>query len=144
MWGFTKFFFKQMLKVSALYLKKQKSFIPENNIFLALVSKHAKIIPKDGASCSNFQWRFWVPYPVHFFIILCNCHNGSIIFLRSFSNFLFLKGIFLSSLVLLCSLTSQFYESWIFCLFTFWVFFQNKNFELMSKYIQKCQYNLLY
>ena len=26
-WGFTKFFFKKMLKVSALYLEKQKSFI---------------------------------------------------------------------------------------------------------------------
>ena len=27
--GFTKFFFKQMLKVSAFYLTKQKSFIPK-------------------------------------------------------------------------------------------------------------------
>ena len=30
-------------------------------------------------------------YPVHFFIILCNCHNGSIKFWLSFSNFFFCK-----------------------------------------------------
>ena len=35
--------------VSAFYFKKQKSFIP----------KYIKIDPKDGACCSNFQWRFW-------------------------------------------------------------------------------------
>ena len=29
LWGFTKFYFKQMLKVSAFYLKKQNSFIPK-------------------------------------------------------------------------------------------------------------------
>ena len=47
-----------MLKVSAFYLENQKSFIPKK-IFFRPVSKHAKIIPKDGASCPNFQWRFW-------------------------------------------------------------------------------------
>ena len=30
-WGFTKFIFKQMLKMSAFYLEKQKSFIPKKN-----------------------------------------------------------------------------------------------------------------
>ena len=30
--GFTKFFFKHMLKVSAFYLEKQKSFIPKENM----------------------------------------------------------------------------------------------------------------
>ena len=29
LWGFTKFFYKQMLKVSAFYLEKQPSFIPK-------------------------------------------------------------------------------------------------------------------
>ena len=29
LWGFTKFFFKQMLEISAFYLVKQKSFIPK-------------------------------------------------------------------------------------------------------------------
>jgi hypothetical protein len=29
LWGFTKFIFKQMLKISAFYLEKQKSFIPK-------------------------------------------------------------------------------------------------------------------
>ena len=32
LWGLTKFYFKQMLKVSALYPEK-KSFIPKKNIF---------------------------------------------------------------------------------------------------------------
>ena len=31
--GFMKFFFKQILKVSAFYLEKQKSFIPKKYIF---------------------------------------------------------------------------------------------------------------
>ena len=57
--------FKQMLKVSAFYLEKQKSFIPKKKYkFLAIVSKHAKIIPKDGASHPNFQWRFWLALPL--------------------------------------------------------------------------------
>ena len=29
LWGFTKFFFQQLLKISAFYLEKQKSFIPK-------------------------------------------------------------------------------------------------------------------
>ena len=48
-----------MLKVSAFYLEKQKSFIPKKNIISAVVSKYAKIDPKDDACCPNFQWRFW-------------------------------------------------------------------------------------
>ena len=47
-----------MLKVSAFYLEKQKSFIPKENIFLAVVSKYAKRDPKDGVFCPNFQRRF--------------------------------------------------------------------------------------
>ena len=62
LWGFTKFIFKQILKVSAFYLEKQKSFIPKKNIFLAVFSKHAKIIPKDGASRLNFPGGFATIY----------------------------------------------------------------------------------
>ena len=51
--GFTISFFKQILKVSAFYHEKQKSFIPKKNIFLAVFSKHAKIIPKDGAKAKK-------------------------------------------------------------------------------------------
>ena len=40
-----------MLKIS---VEKQKSFIPEKNIFQAVVSKYAKIDPKDGACCPDF------------------------------------------------------------------------------------------
>ena len=35
----------------------------------AVVSKYAKIVPKDGACCPNFQWRFWllnVPFRSHY------------------------------------------------------------------------------
>jgi len=42
--------FKQMLKVSAFYLEKHKSFIPKKNS-----NRTAKIDPKDGTSCPNFQ-----------------------------------------------------------------------------------------
>ena len=44
-----------MLKVSAFYLEKQKSFIPKKNTFYAVVAKYAKIDPTDGACCPNFQ-----------------------------------------------------------------------------------------
>jgi hypothetical protein len=44
-----------MLQVSAFYLEKQKSFIPRKNIFKVVVSKYAKIDPKDGAFCPNFH-----------------------------------------------------------------------------------------
>ena len=39
LWGFTKFFFKQILKFSAFYLEKQKSFIPKKYLIWAAVSK---------------------------------------------------------------------------------------------------------
>jgi len=42
------------LKVSAVYLEKQKSFIPKKS-FLAVVSKYAKRDPRDGVSCPNFH-----------------------------------------------------------------------------------------
>ena len=42
------------------------------------------------------------------------------------------------------SSNTQFYKCWIFCFFTFWVFFLDKSFKLISKYTQKCQLNLLY
>ena len=42
------------------------------------------------------------------------------------------------------SSNTHFYESWIFCLFTFWVFVPDKSFKLTSKYTQKCQYNSVY
>jgi hypothetical protein len=41
-----------MLKVSACYLEKQKSFFPKKKYFL---SRAAKIDPKDSVSRLNFQ-----------------------------------------------------------------------------------------
>ena len=55
MWGFTNFNFKQILKVSAFYLEKQKSFIPKKKYDL---SRTAKIHPKDGVSRLNFPEGF--------------------------------------------------------------------------------------
>ena len=46
--------FKQMPKVSAFYLEKQKSFIPKKKI----LSRTAKIDPKDGVSRLNFPEGF--------------------------------------------------------------------------------------
>ena len=59
---------------------------------------------------------------------------------------IFLQVFYLSVFIIISfsSSNSQFYESQIFCLFTFWVFFLDKSFILISKYTQKCQYNWLY
>ena len=55
LWGFTKFFFKQILKVSAFYLEKQKSFIPKKKKNKQLsISKQKSFVYRP-----NFQWRFW-------------------------------------------------------------------------------------
>ena len=45
--------------------------------------------------------------------------------------------LFMAIRVVECSSNTQFYESWIFCLFTSWVFFPDKSFKLISKYTQK-------
>ena len=49
-----------------------------------------------------------------------------------------------SVIILFSSSNTQFYKSWIFCLFTFRVFFPDKILKLISKYTQKCQYNSVY
>ena len=56
-----------MLKVSALYLEKQKSFISKTNSVYAVASKYAKIVPTDGACCPKFSVKFfprWSRYSV--------------------------------------------------------------------------------
>ena len=52
LWGFTKFFSKPMLKVSAFYIEKQKSFIPKNYDLGCSLSI--------GQESSN-RWGFAVP-----------------------------------------------------------------------------------
>ena len=54
-WVFKKFYLKKMLKVSAFYLEKQKSFIPKKNIFLAIVN----IKTKKLCLLTPFSRRFW-------------------------------------------------------------------------------------
>ena len=49
-----------MLKFSAFYLEKQKSFIPKKTIFLAVVSKHAKLIPKMALAVLIFSEGFGI------------------------------------------------------------------------------------
>ena len=76
-----------------------------------------------------------VPLSTYNYITNCNC----------IINVLFIGSVVdLKPKILFSSSNTQFYESWIFCLFTFWVLFQDKSFSLISKYIQKCQYNSLY
>ena len=48
-------FFKQILKVSAFCLEKQKSFIPKRNVKLLSISKQKSFVYRP-----NFQWRFWL------------------------------------------------------------------------------------
>ena len=52
--------------------------------------------------------------------------------------------LYLVSFISFSSSNTQLYESRIFCLFTFWVFFPDKSFKLISKYTQKCQYVTCY
>ena len=46
--------------------------------------------------------------------------------------------------ILFSSSTTKLCESRIFCLFTFWVFFTDKSFTLISKHTHECQYHSLY
>ena len=56
LWGFTKFYFKGMLKVPAFYLEKQKSFIPKKIFFKPLsISKQ-----KSFVYWPNFLWRICI------------------------------------------------------------------------------------
>ena len=57
-----KFNFRQMLKISAFYLKNKKVLFIKQFFFWAVVSKYANIRPKDVTSCPNFQWRFLCSY----------------------------------------------------------------------------------
>ena len=70
LWGFTKFNFKQILKVWAFYLAKPKSFIPKKYF----LSRIAKVDPKDGVSRPNFQWRHYV---WHYHRLGCRSYKGS-------------------------------------------------------------------
>ena len=65
---------------------------------------------------------------------------------ETFSNFscLFENLYFNLFIISFSSSNTQFYESWIFCLFSFLSILLDKSFKLISKYTQKCQYNLLY
>ena len=45
---------KQMLKISALYLEKQKSVIPKNYIIQVVFSKQGKRVQTDGALLPQF------------------------------------------------------------------------------------------
>ena len=56
LWGFTNFNFKQILKVSAFYLERQKSFIPKKIFFLAVVNFKTKNL----CLLTQFSRRFWI------------------------------------------------------------------------------------
>ena len=96
LWGFTKFIFKQMLKVSASYLEKQKSFIAKKNIFLAVVN----IKTKKQAYCQPLSQSFFNPIMsilcspqgdvgllLHGCIIIINViHDGGLLFANLSTN----------------------------------------------------------
>ena len=50
-------FLKRCWKFQLPILNNKKVLFPQKNIFLAVVSKHAKIVPKDGASRPSLQHR---------------------------------------------------------------------------------------
>ena len=69
LWGLMKFFFKRILKVSAFYLEKQKSFIPKKMFFKPLSISKQK---KSFVYWFNFLGRFWLDpakkfWPIRFF-----------------------------------------------------------------------------
>ena len=61
LWGFTKFNFKQMLKVSAFYLEKQKSFNPQKIFFKPDRQKMslAVLIFSEGSALLEYVINNW-------------------------------------------------------------------------------------
>ena len=47
LWGFKKFHFKQMLKVSAFYLEKQESFVPKKSFLSRCQNQNKKDLYTD-------------------------------------------------------------------------------------------------
>ena len=72
LWGFKKFIFKQVLKVSLFYLEKQKSFIPptQKNSRPLSISKQKSFVYRP-----NFQWRFWSNSDILFRIFLTHAYR---------------------------------------------------------------------
>ena len=58
LWGFTKFFFKQMLNISFFYLEKQKSFIPKKKYELSQEWTGFNIKTTSCVYWPNFQQWF--------------------------------------------------------------------------------------
>ena len=55
LWGSTKFFFKQILKVSVSILKNKKVLFLNKILKLLSISKQKSFVYRP-----NFQWRFWL------------------------------------------------------------------------------------
>ena len=55
LWGFSKFFFKQMLKVSAFYLQEQKSFIHKNHFWDRCQYQNKKALFTDPIFSEGFD-----------------------------------------------------------------------------------------
>ena len=56
LWGFTKFFFKQILKVSAFYLEIQKSFIPKKKFLSRCQYQNKKALFTDPIFSEGFDY----------------------------------------------------------------------------------------
>ena len=61
-WRFHKFFFKQILKVSAFYLEKQKSIIPKNNFFREVHPKPSRKIESVNKAFLFWYWKLLKKY----------------------------------------------------------------------------------
>ena len=100
LWGFTKFFFKQMLKVSAFYLEKQKSFIPKKIVFWPFsISKQKKL-----CLLTQFSGWFWVlpnsaEDRIQGCVILTSKHPNKLIW-RQDGSFVLKSGLFGNYLVI--------------------------------------------
>ena len=62
-WNFVRFheiLFQRNAESFSFILKNKKVLFLKRYFLSRKVSKYAKIDPKDGAYCPNFQWRFWL------------------------------------------------------------------------------------
>ena len=127
--------------IMQLFSEDTKTFLKKLNFFCPW--KHEKPPLKVALNWPNFfqHCQLAQNQPKSYLLFhentsLCDFYIMTLIFWWKFTK--------KSTNISFSSLNTQFYESRIFCLFTFWVFFPDKSFKWIPKYTQKCQYNSLY
>ena len=117
--------------------------LKEHKIIMAnawkVLSRRRKYLAQTWHCHSSFGQTSRLPKVILCLLLLsCSWHQTTNL---TFPNYF---HEFFSVCISFRSSNTQFYESWIFCLFTFRVFFSDKSFKSISKYTQKCHYNSLY